>query len=161
MSKHRLIPVAAVLAAFGAVLLVGSPAVSGSEQPAGVAKSKHKTGKYKGKVGTFARIFFKASKKKVKGLNAGVKTNCQRASDGVITRTQVVATKSKKKLKVNKKGKFKGKGQEDDGVAWKLKGKFVSKKKAKGKFEASYFVFNPFTFDSELCSGSGKWTARR
>ena len=61
-------------------------------------------------------------------------------------------------------GKFSGKGEDKKaGVSWKIKAKFVSRKKAKGSFEASKFnaVFNPFVpFDSELCAGSGKWTAK-
>ncbi len=67
------------------------------------------------------------------------------------------------KLKIKSNGKFSGKGQTKKGVSWKVRGRFVSKKKAKGSFEASLFrsVFNPFVpFDSELCSGSGKWTAK-
>lgn len=158
-STARLTQIA--LGALIAALVVAGLAGPGrAEPPAGAAAVKHKTGKYKGKVGTFARISFKASRTRVSKLNAGVQGSCQRASDGAITRIALVAMKTNKKLRI-RNGRFKGKGQEDNGVAWEIKGRFVSKKKAKGTFEASQFVFNPATFDSELCAGSGKWTARR
>jgi hypothetical protein len=137
-----------------------APAGPRAESAASPSGSSHKSGRYQGKVGTFARIFFKAESRKVKKLSAGVQASCQRASDGQITRIQLVAMKTSKKLKVKSNGKFKGSGQEENDIGWKLKGRFVSKTKAKGTFEASQFIFNPFTFDSELCAGSGKWTAK-
>ncbi len=153
----------AVLAgiALAALLAIGT-GVAGAEpdQTAGAAGAKHKSGRYQGKVGTFARIIFKASSGKVKKLNAGVQASCQRASDGAITRVALVAMKTKKKLKIKRGERFKGKGQEDNGVAWEIKGRFKGKKKAVGSFEASMTTFDLLTFDSELCAGSGKWKAK-
>ncbi len=136
---------------------------------AGAAKAP-KAGKYAGKVGTFARIIFNVRKGFVIRLNAGVKTNCQRTSDGAITETRNLATAPaeqapKAKLKVRGgKRKFAGKGQDKSGIAWEVEGRFVSRTRAKGSFEASRFdsVFNPllpFGIDGQLCAGSGDWTA--
>ena len=138
-------------------------AISGSSERASVS-AKPKAGRYQGKVGTFARIIMKTTPGKVKRLDAGVQATCQRASDGHIRGPILLAMRSTGKMKVKGNGKFSGKGEDKKaGVSWKIKGKFVSRKKAKGSFEASKFnaVFNPFVpFDSELCAGSGKWTAK-
>lgn len=150
--------VAALLVA--ALLVAGSSASAGPAPGAVASGSPHEKGRYQGKVGTFARIIFNASGSKVKKLNAGVQGSCQRASTGQITRVELVAMRTKKKLKIKGNGKFEGKGQEDNGVAWEIKGRFTSAKKAKGTFEASKINFFPITFDSELCAGSGKWKAK-
>lgn len=131
-----------------------------------------KAGKYAGKVGTFARIIFNVRGRTVMRFNAGVKTNCQRTSDGVITETKNLATAPAEQepeavLRLRKRGRrwvFDGKAQDKEGVAWKVSGRFVSRTKAKGEFEASKFesVFNPaqpFGIDGQLCAGSGSWTA--
>jgi hypothetical protein len=101
-------------------------------------------------------------KRKVKKLDAGVSALCQWASDGNLSGPELVAIRASTELRIKRNGKFSGEGQAKEGVAREVSGKSVSKKKAKGKFEASLFrtVFNPFVqFDGELCSGSGKWTA--
>lgn len=142
----------------------------------GADAARHKppvAGKYAGKVGTFARIIFKVRGQIVFRFNAGVKTNCQRASDGVITETKNLATGPSEqepvaKLRLRKrKGRwvFNGKAQDKEGVEWKVSGRFVSRTKARGKFEASKFEsiynpFQPFGIDSQLCSGSGGWVAK-
>jgi hypothetical protein len=131
-------------------------------------------GKYAGKVGTFARIIFNVRRRAVIRFNAGVKTNCQRSSDGVITETKNLATAPSTQepeavLKLKKPGRrwvFAGKAQDSEGVEWTIKGRFVSRSKAKGSFEASKFesLFNPaqpFGIDGQLCAGSGEWTAFR
>jgi len=131
-----------------------------------------KAGKYAGKVGTFARIIFNVRRRAVIRFNAGVKTNCQRSSDGVITETKNLATgpslqDPKAVLRLGKRGRrwiFSGKAQDSEGVEWTVKGRFVSRRKAKGSFEASKFesIFNPFQpfgFDGQLCAGSGEWVA--
>jgi hypothetical protein len=142
----------------------GSESAEAGPDRQALVSAKPKSGRYQGKVGSFARIIMKTTPKKIKRLDAGVQASCQRASDGYITGIELVAMKTTKTLKVKRKGKFKGEGQDKKtGVAWKVKGRFVSRKKAKGTFEASLFrpVFNPYvSFDSELCSGSGKWTAK-
>lgn len=157
-------------ALFSTLLIVGIAvpgpgAASSTHQAASSAagvSAKHKAGRYQGKVGTFARIILKTDKRKVKKLDAGVSALCQRTSDGHLRGPELVAMRASTNLRIKRNGKFSGEGQTEEGVAWKVSGKFVSKKKAKGKFEASLFrtVFNPFVqFDGELCSGSGNWTA--
>lgn len=133
--------------------------------PSAQVSAKPKPGRYQGKVGTFARIIMKTSRNRVKRLDAGVQASCQRASDGQIVRVELVAMKAFPKLKVKRNGKFKGEDQTKDGVRWEIKGRFVSRRKAKGSFEASIFrtIFNPNVIggiDGELCAGSGKWTAK-
>jgi hypothetical protein len=131
-----------------------------------------KAGKYAGKVGTFARIIFKLRRRTVIRFNAGVKTNCQRSSDGFITETKNLATapslqEPEAVLKLKKQGRrwvFAGKAQDSEGIEWAVEGRFVSRTKAKGSFEASKFesLFNPllpFGVDGQLCAGSGEWTA--
>lgn len=135
-----------------------------------------KAGKYAGKVGTFARIIFNLNgrKRAVVRFNAGVKTNCQRSSDGFITETKNLATATAEQeppavLKLKRQGKrwlFEGAAQDKEGVEWKVEGLFVSRVKARGTFEASKFetIFNPFlpfSIDGQLCAGSGEWTAVR
>ncbi len=140
---------------------------------ASAAPQQPKAGKYAGKVGTFARIIFNVRGKLVIKFNAGVKTNCQRTSDGFITETKNLATapaeqEPKAKLKLRKqKGRwvFEGEAQDREGVEWKVSGRFVSRTKVKGEFEASKFesLYNPFVpfgFDGQLCAGSGQWTAK-
>lgn len=144
---------------------VGAEAARKSAQPP-------KAGKYAGKVGTFARIIFNLRGRAVIRFNAGVKTNCQRSSDGVITETKNLATAPAEqepvaRLKLKRKGRrwtFAGKARDKEGVEWKVGGRFVSRTKAKGSFEASKFesIFNPlqaFGIDGQLCAGSGSWTA--
>ena len=131
-------------------------------------------GKYAGKVGTFARIIFNVRRGVVIRFNAGVKTNCQRSSDGVITETKNLATAPSVQepaaaLRLKKQGRrwvFAGKAQDSEGVEWAVSGRFVSRTKAVGSFEASKFesIFNPlqpFGIDGQLCAGSGEWTAVR
>ena len=144
---------------------LGSAATGTVSGPGANTSAIHKAGRYQGKVGTFARIIMKTSKRRVLKLDAGVQGSCQRASDGQILRIELVAMKARPNLRIRRNGKFKGKGQTSAGVSWEVSGRFVSKRKAKGKFEASIFrtIFNPFApggFDGELCAGSGKWTAR-
>ncbi|MEZ5076627.1 MAG: hypothetical protein R2725_04205 [Solirubrobacterales bacterium] len=156
------------------VALLGAVALGGGEAEA--AKKRQavpKAGKYAGKVGTFARMIFNVRGKLVLKLNAGVKTNCQRTSDGAITETKNLATapseqEPRAKLKLRKKqGRwiFSGKAQDKSGVEWKVSGRFVSRTKAKGTFEASKFEsiynpFQPFGFDGQLCAGHESWTAK-
>jgi len=131
-------------------------------------------GRYAGKVGTFARIIFNVRRRTVIRFNAGVKTNCQRSSDGFITETKNLATAPSLQepaavLKLKKRGRrwvFAGEAQDSEGVEWTVKGRFVSRTTAKGSFEASKFesLFNPtqvFGIDGQLCAGSGRWTASR
>lgn len=144
---------------------------------AGEAEAKKgpqpKAGKYAGKVGTFARVIFKVRGRLVLRLNAGVKTNCQRTSDGAITETKNLATAPAEqepvaKLKLRKKkGRwvFDGKAQDKEGVEWKISGRFVSRTKARGRFEASkyeslYNPFQPYGIDGQLCAGHESWTAK-
>jgi len=144
---------------------------SGAEAARKAAKPP-KAGKYAGKVGTFARIIFNVRRRNVIRFNAGVKTNCQRSSDGSITETKNLATgpslqEPEAVLKLNKQGRrwvFAGTAQDSEGVEWAVEGRFVSRRKAKGSFEASKFEslfnpFQPFGIDGQLCAGSGEWTA--
>ena len=152
--SHPRILGSVALGVLGCALLIALGSGSGPASAGSV--------KYKGKVGTAARLSFKVSGNKVKALKSGVQASCQRSSDGTITQIVVLVVHPKGKLKINKKGKFKGKGMEKDtGVRWSIKGKLKGSKKAKGSFEASQFRFNPFTLDGELCAGSGKWKAKR
>lgn len=155
--------------ALGLAVVVGllSTATAASVKPP-------RTGKYAGKVGTFARIIFNVRGRTVLRFNAGVKTNCQRSSDGLITETKNLATgpaeqepATRMKLK-RRRGRwgFVGKARDKEGIEWKVSGRFVSRTKAKGEFEASKFesIFNPaqpYGIDGQLCAGSGKWTAKR
>jgi len=162
-----------VRATFGAAALSALLSISLLPGSAGAAVKPPKPGKYAGKVGTFARIIFNvnARKRTVLRFNAGVKTNCQRSSDGTITETKNLATAPTEQeppavLKVKKSGRrwaFSGTAQDSSGVEWTVKGRFVSRTKAKGSFEASKFesIFSPiFPFvDGQLCAGSGNWTA--
>ena len=161
--------IAALLAAAFAALVLASPAVSapggGDAPPAVAAKVKPpKQGKYRGLVGTFARISFKVKGRRLRGLAAGVNTVCQRASDGFLTRFQLLAVNlvgSSLPLKRAGKGwTFSGEDQDENGVAWKISGKISRKGVARGTFEASKFYFL-FPFDGELCAGSGDFVARR
>jgi hypothetical protein len=146
---------------------------AGSLEVATAAQQAPKPGKYAGKVGTFARIIFNVRGRLVFKFNAGVKTNCQRTSDGFITETKNLATGPSEqeppaKLKLRKrKGRwvFNGKAQDKEGVEWKVSGRFVSRTKATGEFEASkyesvYNPFQPYGIDGQLCAGSGSWTAK-
>ncbi|MCB0827698.1 MAG: hypothetical protein KDB62_02685 [Solirubrobacterales bacterium] len=151
------------------IIPVGPGLASDSDSPAAdpdpraTASAKPNSGRYKGKVGTFARIVMKTTPKKIKRLDAGVQATCQRSSDGHIRGPVLVAMRSTKKIPVKRNGKFAAKGTDKNDVSWKISGKFVSRKKAKGSFQASKFnfVFNPFfPADGELCSGSGKWTVK-
>ena len=164
MTDRKLFTVAtAVLVSVGiAGAGFGTASAVNPEQPSATASGINKAGSYKGKVGTFARIMLKTNRRKVKRLDAGVSALCRRASDDNLNGPVLVAMRAPTSMKIKKNGKFSGKGQTKKGVSWKINGRFVSRKKAKGSFEASLFrsVFNPFVpFDSELCSGSGKWTA--
>jgi hypothetical protein len=142
-----------------------------------------KAGKYVGKVGTFARIVFSVNgrKRAVVRFNAGVKTNCQRTSDGLITETKNLATAPGEQepaavLRVKKqrggqgvRGRrwhwgFAGTARDKEGVEWAVEGEFLSRVKARGAFQASRFesIFNPLEplgIDGQLCAGSGKWAA--
>ena len=151
--------------------MLGAFALQAGE--AGAATKRPVAGKYAGKVGTFARIIFNVKGRLVIRFNAGVKTNCQRSSDGLITETKNLATAPREqepraKLKMRKKNRrwiFNGKAQDKEGVEWKVSGRFVSATKARGKFEASKFetIFNPFApfgVDGQLCAGSGSWVAK-
>jgi len=159
----------ALTAAFG--VLAFSLAVDDAQAGRKGAKPP-KAGRYAGKVGTFARIIFNVRRRTVIRFNAGVKTNCQRSSDGVITETKNLATAPAEQepeavLRLKRQGRrwvFAGEAQDKEGVAWKVSGRFVSRAKAKGSFEASKFesIFNPvqpFGIDGQLCAGSGEWTA--
>lgn len=128
----------------------------------GKKKGKPANGKFTGRVGNNAIIAFKTSGRNVMRLSAGVQATCQRASNGEIRGPVFLAVTPTGKLKIDKKGRFSGGGQENDtGVAWEISGKFKSRTLAKGTFEASQFNFFPgFFFDSELCAGSGEWTAK-
>ena len=136
-------------------LAVASP--TGSDE-VGHAAAKPKNGKFKGKVGTFSRLAFTVKGRKAKKLGAGVNAACQ-DTFGTITRFMEVAI-VKQKAKIKRSGKIKGSGQDSNGTSWEISGKFTSKTKAKGSFQASSFVFNPAFFTSELCSGSENWKAR-
>ncbi|MGI9557156.1 MAG: hypothetical protein ACR2N5_04355 [Solirubrobacterales bacterium] len=154
--KSAIVVVAGVVCASAFGVGVAS---AGPGEDARTAASSPKSGKYKGKVGTFSRIGFNVkSGKKIKKLGAGVNAACQ-DTFGTINRFQEVAV-VKQKAKIKKNGKIKGKGEDSNGTSWEIKGKFTSKKKAKGTFQASSFVFNPFNFTSELCSGSENWKAK-
>lgn len=159
----------ALVAALG--LLTFALAESGAQAARKAAKPPM-AGKYAGKVGTFARIIFNVRRRAVIRFNAGVKTNCQRSSDGAITETKNLATGPSLQepaavLRLRKPGRrwiFAGEAQDSEGVEWAVKGRFVSRRKAKGSFEASKFesLFNPllpFGVDGQLCAGSGEWTA--
>ncbi len=150
----------AVLAMAGAA----GVATAGSEDdPVAGAAVKPKNGKYNGKVGTLSRISFRVDGRKVKKLAAGVNAACQ-DTFGTITRFTELAIKlGREKSRIKKNGTFKGSGQDENGTSWKVKGKFTSRKRARGTFEASAFVFSgiPPFFSSELCSGSEKWKAKR
>ena len=165
MTGRRLFAAAfAFLLACGIGIAGSGATANEAETSTGAAQSSaiQKAGRYQGKVGTFARIILKTDKRKVKKLDAGVSALCRRTSDGQLRGPVLVAMRASPKLKIKRNGKFSGRGQTKKGVSWKVSGKFLSKKKAKGSFEASVFntVFNPFIpFDGELCSGSGKWTA--
>lgn len=163
---------ARVWATLGAAALAALMLLAALPGSAGAAVKPPKAGKYAGKVGTFARIIFNynARKRTVMRFNAGVKTNCQRSSDGTITETKNLATAPTEQeppaaLKVKRKGRwgFSGTARDGSGVEWTVKGRFVSRTKAKGSFEAKKFesLFSPvFPFvDGQLCAGSGKWTA--
>lgn len=150
-------------------LLVGLlPAAAGA-----AAGKSPKPGRYSGKVGTFARIIFDVRGRAVLRFNAGVKANCQRSSDGFITETKDLATAPAEqepvaKLKLKRRGRrwvFQGQARDREGTEWKVSGRFISRTKAKGEFEASRFesVFNPaqpYGIDGQLCAGSGSWTAK-
>lgn len=159
-----------IVALLGGLLASGA----GAARKGGVKQPK--AGKYAGKVGTFARIIFNLNgrKRAIVNFNAGVKTNCQRASDGYITETKNLATAPGEqeppvRLQMKRQGKrwaFEGTARDKEGVEWKVAGLFVSRVKAKGTFEASKFEslynpFLPFGIDSQLCAGSGEWTAVR
>jgi hypothetical protein len=158
-----------VVALLGGMLASGAGAARKGAKPP-------KAGKYAGKVGTFARIIFNFNRRKraVVRFNAGVKTNCQRSSDGFITETKNLATAPAEQeppavLKVKRQGRrwaFEGTARDKEGVEWKVAGRFVSRVKARGTFEAAKFesLFNPsqpFGIDGQLCAGSGEWTAVR
>ncbi len=165
MNDSRLFTVAvAVLVSVGiAGAGFGTASADNSARSSATTSGVNKAGRYQGKVGTFARIIMKTSKRKIKRLDAGVSALCQRASDGSLKGPELVAMRASPKIKIKKNGKFKGSGQDKNGVSWEINGRFVSKKKAKGTFKASVFrpVFNPnVSFDGDLCSGSGKWTAK-
>ena len=132
--------------------------MSDGQVPATTA-AKAMNGKYKGKVGTFSRMVFKVSGRKVKNLGAGVNAACQ-DTFGTLTRFTELAI-VKQKANIRRNGKIKGKGRDDSGTSWKISGKFTSKTRAKGTLEASSFVFNPVFLTSELCSGSENWKAKR
>jgi hypothetical protein len=157
-----------MIAALCLAMVVGLPSTA-----AAASAKPPKAGKYAGKVGTFARIIFNVRGRIVLRFNAGVKTNCQRSSDGLITETKNLATAPAEqepvaRLKLKRRKRrwvFMGTARDREGVEWKVSGRFVSRTKARGKFEASKFesVFNPaqpFGIDGQLCAGSGKWTAK-
>lgn len=158
-----------LLTAALAALVLASPPASGAETggpPLAVAaKAKPpKQGKYEGLVGTLARISFTVKGRSLRNLAAGVNSLCQRASDGFLTRMQLLAINLEgSSLPLTRAGKrwtFTGEGQDPGGVAWKVSGTISRKGVARGTFEASAFYFL-FPFDSELCSGSGPFVARR
>ncbi len=164
-NRILVVAVASLITAGLAGAGLGSASIGTAPSPGASASGINKAGRYQGKVGTFARIIMKTSRNRVKRLDAGVQGSCQRASDGQILRIELVAMKANPNLRIRRNGKFKGKGQTKAGVSWEVSGRFVSRKKAKGKFKASIFrtIFNPFApggIDGELCAGSGKWTAK-
>ncbi len=167
-----------IVALLGGLLASGA----GAARKVGKGPKPPKAGRYEGKVGTFARIIFNVNGRKrvVVRFNAGVKTNCQRTSDGYITETKNLATAPAEQepstvLRIKKqRGKavpgrrwywgFSGTARDKEGVEWAVEGAFVSRAKAKGAFQASKFesLFNPllpFGIDGQLCAGSGEWTA--
>ena len=144
------------------IALVGAGAAAGAagagDKNAAAAAAKPKNGSYKGKVGTFSRIAFTVKGNKAKKLGAGVNAACQ-DTFGTITRFMEVAV-LKQQARIKKNGKISGKGMDANGTRWKIRGKFKSKRKAVGTFEASAFFLDPFSFTSELCAGSEKWSAK-
>jgi len=160
------------LALFAALGLLSLVLTESGAEAARKGSKPPLAGKYAGKVGTFARIIFNVRRRTVIRFNAGVKTNCQRSSDGYITETKNLATAPSEQeppavLKLSKRGRrwvFAATARDREGVEWKVKGRFVSRRKAKGSFEASKFesLFNPlqpFGIDGQLCAGSGDWSA--
>jgi hypothetical protein len=167
-SRVRTAAAAGLLAGALALLALAIPMPSAAddrEAPrAAAAKAKPpKQGKYRGLVGTTATISFKVKGRSLRGLAAGVNTVCQRASDGFLTRFQLLAINLKgSSLRLRRAGKrwaFSGEGQDANDVAWKISGKISRKGVARGTFEASKFYFL-FPFDGELCSASGNFVAR-
>lgn len=181
MRTLRVVIPVCIVALLGGLLASGA----GAARKAGKGPKPPKAGKYEGKVGTFARIIFNVHgrKRAVVRFNAGVKTNCQRTSDGFITETKNLATAPAEQeppamLRIKKqrplKGVsrrpwewgFSGTGRDKEGVEWSIEGRFLSRTKAKGAFQASKFesIFNPFEpfgIDGQLCAGSGEWSAVR
>jgi hypothetical protein len=136
---------------------------TGPEAAAANAKPP-KQGVFRGLVGTTARISFRVRDLNLKKLAASVNTLCQRASDGFLTRFQLLAISLKNRvLQIRRRNgawRFSAEGQQDNGVAWEVSGRFTRRGVAKGTFQASAFYLI-FPFDSELCSGSAPFTARR
>ncbi len=160
MGVYRKAVIAVATGAACALALGGTVFAASGADPdqIGHAAAKPNNGKYKGKVGTFSRIGFTVKGRKAEKLGAGVNAACQ-DTFGTITRFMQLAI-VKQQAKIKKNGKIKGKGQDSNGTSWKISGKFTSRKKAKGTFQASSFVFNPAFFTSELCSGSENWKAK-
>jgi hypothetical protein len=159
----RVLVIGAACVVLAATATAGAATAGGADDPVAGAAVKPKNGKYTGKVGSFSRISFKVDGRRVKKLAAGVNAACQ-DTFGTITRFTELAIKlGKGKSRIKKNGTFKGSGEDENGTAWKVKGKFTSRKRARGTFEASAFVFGgiPPFFSSELCSGSEKWKAKR
>lgn len=130
------------------------------------------SGKWKGKVGTAARIHFRVKRgRAVMRLVAGAQAACQRASDSYVTEIKNLSTgprsQSPKAVIKVRRGRFKHTAtDEKTGVKWTIKGRFTSSRRARGTFEASKFEtrfnpFNPYVPDSQLCSGKGSWKASR
>jgi hypothetical protein len=161
---------AVAVAALGALLVTAAGATAdtwgerGAEALIAAKAKPPKPGVYRGKVGTFARISFRVRVRQLRRLAAGVNAACQRASDGAITHFELLAIRlSGKSLRIGRRGgawRFSGKGQQPSGVSWQIRGRFTRPGLARGTFQASYFRFL-FPYDSELCSGSGRFTARR
>ena len=156
-ADHRVLGLAVGLV--GLLILAGLGLQSSSQA---ASSSAVRAGKYKGKVGTAARISFRVRRGKVTKVNAGVNALCQDTFGNFTQFQLIVVDLGSKSFKVKgRKRKFTAKGQNSDGVRYDLRGRFTASRKAKGTFEASLFRLLPALNSSELCASKQPYTAKR
>lgn len=147
--------VVAVVTSLVAIFLVipTRPASAKSPEP----------GKYEGKVGTGARIFFRVDRsgRTLKKLNVGVLALCQDGF-GNLTRLALVASDTDgQRFRIKRNGSFVAEGQDEDGIRYEVRGKLKGRRKFTGTAELSMFVFSPFIGASELCASENTFSARK
>lgn len=120
-------------------------------------------GKYEGKVGDSARIFFRVDRngRTLSKLNVGVFGLCQDGF-GNITRYALVASDTdNQRFRIKRNGSFVAEGQDEDGVRYDVRGRIKGRRKMSGTAELTMFVPSIFFGGSELCGSKNTWSARK